>query len=78
MTTYLLVRDTIFGGSGNDKIFQNVQSSPGIDRSLVRDESKDYINCGGGNDEVWVNTLDKDSAVNCEIVHKGAVVSKTN
>jgi hypothetical protein len=36
------------------------------------DGSKDLIDCGPGNDEVFLNiSVEHDVAVNCEIVHAG-------
>jgi len=61
--------DIIKGSSGNDKIFHYVGST-----SLVTnpDFDKDIIDCGSGNDEVWINvSVDHDTAVNCETVHAG-------
>jgi hypothetical protein len=65
--------DTIFGGPGNDKIYQNSEQAYS---SSVRDYSKDRINCGAGHDEVWINTLDKDYAIHCEVIHKTTITSK--
>ena len=60
--------DKILGGPGNDKIFHKdnvTYTGP--------DYSKDYIDCGDGDDEVWLNIkIDNDSvSKNCEILHKG-------
>lgn len=58
--------DRISGGDGNDKIYHLVFES------LSFDGKRDVIDCGAGNDEVWINTShDHDVAVNCETIHAG-------
>ena len=53
--------DTIKGGEGNDKIYHRDS------RATSPDNSIDIIDCGPGQDEVWINTQsDVDSAINCE------------
>jgi hypothetical protein len=58
------------GRYGSDILASNfvVSSNP---RYLTSpDNSKDRIDCGAGEDEVWTNKRkDKDVAINCEIVH---------
>lgn len=66
--------DTIFGGSGNDKIFQNSEQ---VYSSSIGDGYRDRINCGEGNDEVWINVLDNDYVTGCEVIHLGTIASKT-
>lgn len=75
--------DTLDGENGNDMIrgglgFDSIRGGPGDDRIyhgdlnilIKSDGSKDRIDCGPGNDEAWVNTMDDgDEATNCEIVH---------
>jgi len=65
--------DTIFGGDGNDKIYQNNEQPYS---NSVKDGYKDRINCGSGNDEVWINVDDKDYAIYCEKIHKSTTMSK--
>jgi hypothetical protein len=36
---------------------------------LFPDGSRDFIRCGPGHDEAWVNGEERDFVVNCEIVH---------
>jgi DNA-binding beta-propeller fold protein YncE len=67
--------DTIYGGDGNDKIYH--YANTGIESSNP-DGSKDSIDCGPGNDEVWINVqTDHDTAVNCETVHNEPVNQPT-
>jgi len=64
--------DIIKGGPGGDKLFQSqyIESSGG--EPLKSDSSKDILDCGDGNDEVWVNVnTDHDEFPNCEIAHTG-------
>jgi Ca2+-binding RTX toxin-like protein len=60
--------DILDGGPGNDLIGHGCCiDQPG---STDSDGSKDEINCGGGDDEVWINFgTDHDKVKNCEIVH---------
>ncbi len=59
--------DNLNGGPDNDKIFHS-----SFDRTSVTDGARDFISCGPGNDEAWINTsIDGDIAVGCEIVHAG-------
>ena len=58
--------DNIYGGGGDDKIFHGPEEE--VD-STQPDGSKDVIDCGGGNDEVFINkSVDHDIALNCEVV----------
>ena len=62
--------DVINGGPGDDKLFhsQYIESHGG--EPLKSDGFKDFLDCGPGNDEAWINKItDKDEAINCEIVH---------
>ena len=45
------------GGEGDDRM-----------HALARDHQVDQIDCGGGNDVVWLNAGDARHVVNCEIV----------
>jgi hypothetical protein len=57
--------DKISGGPGNDVMGHS-------DLVTVFDGFRDYLDCGPGEDEVWINTsVDTDIAVNCEIIHEG-------
>jgi len=55
--------DKILGGPGDDVLFHGSKaSSP--------DGNRDYLDCGPGNDEAWINSsVDHDTAINCETVH---------
>jgi Ca2+-binding RTX toxin-like protein len=58
--------DRLIGGPGDDKIFHDDNSN------TLSDGFKDYIDCGPGKDEAWINTsVDNDIAINCEILHTG-------
>jgi len=65
--------DRMSGGEGADKIYHNVIANPSdFTSALLPDGSKDKIDCGSGNDEVWINiSVDHDIVANCEIVHAG-------
>ncbi len=57
--------DSITGGPDNDKIYHS-----DLNLLIKPDGSKDKIDCGPGQDEAWVNTMDDgDETLNCEIVH---------
>jgi hypothetical protein len=58
------------------KFFQNIHSLKSISsRDGFRDIIfRDIIDCGAGHDEVWTHVLDKDIAINCEIIHKSTVI----
>jgi Ca2+-binding RTX toxin-like protein len=59
--------DNIKGGDGKDKIYHD--SLPPR-YGVHPDGSKDTIDCGAEQDEVWINVrIDRDTAINCEIVH---------
>ena len=56
--------DTIKGGGGDDKIYHSNSND------TTPDGSKDIIDCGPGQDEVWANVQDDgDGITNCEIPH---------
>jgi hypothetical protein len=67
-----------FGGSGPDRIVATTEASvggtageeiyagPGNDLILARDELQDFIDCGGGSDEVANDPIDQVDP-NCEI-----------
>jgi Ca2+-binding RTX toxin-like protein len=56
--------DRISGATGNDVIYHGGEGS-------FPDGSRDIIDCGDGNDEVWINISDRDVTRNCEIIHAG-------
>lgn len=57
--------DLIFGNEDNDTIFHNTDTD-----GSTPDGSKDTIDCGPGNDVVWLSRVaDGDTAVGCETVH---------
>ena len=59
--------DYLKGGKGNDLIYQ---FSPFFRGGINPDGAKDFIDCGPGQDEAWIQgQMDGDTAVNCEIVH---------
>ena len=56
--------DRLSGGEGDDEISHSGTGS------LNPDGSRDYVDCGSGNDEAFINVrVDHDLAVNCETVH---------
>jgi Ca2+-binding RTX toxin-like protein len=62
--------ERITGGTGDDRIWHgNTDPGPAQTGS---DGNRDFIDCGPGNDEVFINfNKDHDVAVNCEQVHAG-------
>ncbi|MFI5406737.1 MAG: hypothetical protein ACHQ1D_09525 [Nitrososphaerales archaeon] len=63
--------DSISGGSGNDRLFHGL-GTPDDSKAILSDGHKDFIDCGPGEDSVWINTsVDHDVASNCEHVHAG-------
>ena len=65
--------DFMYGGEGADKIYHAHRNThPGLSSDTPPtdpDGKRDIIDCGPGNDEVWINTVDRDVALNCETVH---------
>ncbi len=60
--------DKILGGNGDDRLFHSSAYPPGT----TADGYKDFLDCGPGNDQAFINTsVDGDVAVNCETVHEG-------
>lgn len=59
--------DSMTGHEGNDMIYQGTLNSTAADRSV------DIIDCGDGEDKVWINLSIDEDQVNdsCEIIHKG-------
>lgn len=57
--------DTLNGGAGTDRIF----AGAGNDIIFARDNTRDFINCGPGNDRAIVDKKDK-VARNCERVQR--------
>ena len=49
-----------FGGPGDDRIFEG----NGEEKSDLR---SDFIDCGSGNDEIWLSP--GDSQINCEKIN---------
>ena len=65
--------DYLKGGNGNDLIYQ---FSPSFRGGINPDGSKDFIDCGPGQDEAWIQgQMDGDTAVNCEIVHSDVAIN---
>ncbi len=61
--------DQISGGPGNDNIWHGDEVGP---LSTPSDGHKDFIDCGPGEDTIFINTsVDHDVASNCEHVHAG-------
>ena len=66
--------DALDGGEGNDRMWgghgaDTQQGGAGDDRlhALARDRMVDNLDCGPGNDTVWLNANESDVAVNCEV-----------
>lgn len=59
--------DIISGGGDDDKIYTSDRNT------MESDGAKDVVNCGEGNDEIWINTsIDNDEFSNdCELIHRG-------
>ena len=59
--------DEISSGADDDKIYTANRNTTESDSAI------DIVNCGDGNDEVWLNTsMDEDEVdKDCEILHKG-------
>jgi Ca2+-binding RTX toxin-like protein len=71
--------DTVQGGAGNDRIWPGrgadvENGGPGDDvlHALANDDLVDRIDCGEGNDIVWLNVNEQDVHVNCETVRMKA------
>ena len=63
--------DIISGGAGNDRLYHGL-GTPDDSKAILSDSHKDIIECGSGEDSVWINTsIDHDIAFNCEHVHAG-------
>ena len=63
--------DTISGGAGNDRLYHGL-GTPDDSKAILSDGHKDIIECGSGEDSVWINTsIDHDLAFRCEHVHAG-------
>lgn len=63
-----MISATTAKGSGDDTLYQ---SSPS-DTPTNSDGHKDYIDCGPGNDNAYINTsVDGDIAYNCEHLFTG-------
>lgn len=63
--------DSISGGAGNDRLYHGL-GTPDDSKAILSDGHKDFIDCGSGEDSVWVNTsVDHDVASICEHVHAG-------
>ena len=55
--------DMIYGGPGDDKIYNFRTSGSGV----AIDAYRDFIDCGSGNDEIWISNADRHA--NCEKVN---------
>lgn len=65
-------KDILIGGNGDDKIYQanGDPNGPSSTDYSSPDGDKDSIDCGPGQDEVWLNIRnDGDIALNCEKIH---------
>ena len=63
--------DIISGGPGNDRLYHGL-GTPDGSKAILSDGHKDIIECGSGEDSVWINTsIDHDLALSCEHVHAG-------
>ena len=63
--------DRISGGAGNDRLYHGL-GTPDDSKAILSDGHKDFIDCGSGEDSVWINTsVDHDVASSCEHVHAG-------
>lgn len=67
--------DTVYGGRGNDRIYggggsDHVYGGPGADVIIVRDEVRDWVDCGAGEDTVQADRLDRVNS-SCEHVTRG-------
>jgi Ca2+-binding RTX toxin-like protein len=61
----------ILGGAGNDRLYHGL-GTPDDSKAILSDGHKDFIDCGSGEDSVWLNTsVDHDVASSCEHVHAG-------
>ena len=67
--------DTVDGGAGNDRLWggrgtDTLSGGEGDDvlHALANDDVVDSLDCGAGQDTVWLNANESDSHVNCEIV----------
>jgi Ca2+-binding RTX toxin-like protein len=68
------------GGDGNDRIWpgwgadvENGGAGDDVLHALANDDKVDRIDCGDGNDVVWLNANEQDVHVNCETVMTKAV-----
>ena len=59
--------DTERGGDGDDRM-----------HALARDRKVDQIDCGPGNDTVWLNARENDVHVNCAVVKTVSVVGTSD
>jgi hypothetical protein len=61
----------MYGGEGNDRITHAHCGDCGYppEDKTDPDGKRDIIDCGPGNDIVWINTVDCDMAVNCETIY---------
>ena len=57
--------DVIYGGSGDDGLDHSDSFSE------TSDGGRDFIDCGQGRDIAWLNVIEGDRAINCEIVYDG-------
>ena len=67
--------DRMWPGRGADR--QSGGDGDDVLHALARDRQVDQIDCGPGNDTVWLNAKEQDVHVNCEVV-KTVTVNKGN
>ena len=67
--------DNVDGGNGNDRLFvgrgldvENGGDGNDVLHALARDNQVDMLDCGPGQDVVWLNANEHDTHVNCEVV----------
>jgi Ca2+-binding RTX toxin-like protein len=67
--------DNVDGGNGADRLFvgrgvdiENGGEGNDVLHALARDNQVDTLDCGPGQDVVWLNANEQDTHVNCEVV----------
>ncbi len=71
--------DNVDGGNGNDRLFvgrgldvENGGDGNDVLHALAHDNQVDMLDCGAGQDVVWLNPNENDTHVNCEVVRTGS------